>query len=506
MTLIDRTFRNLLTLLVGVAMLTASAQFDGFALYNNQNQSTAYLINASGQIEHTWSLPSNANYAMALKPNGNIVRGAVNTGNSLNGAAVGGKLQEFTPNGTLVWEFVYSTTQYVTHHDICLMPNGNVLMTAWAVQTNAALQAIGYTGTASKWPTRIIEVAQNGSGGVVVWEWNMMDRFIQYVDANKPNYMPIADHPERMNINVVTSASGGGPPSGDWFHVNGIDYNEELDQIAFSSRFLSEIFIIDHSTTTAEAAGHTGGNSGMGGDFLFRWGKPANFGTSGTQTIAGAVHDVRWIKEGRPDAGYLQFVNNVGGSGNSTTIDAILPEREGYLYPRTAGTAFGPTTYDWRHDCIANSAGQSASDRMPNGNVFVALSDEYMYEVNEAGTVVWQYNASPQKAFRYTCDDPGIIALLGENPCGITTGVDNAVAEKGSIEMYPNPAIGMVTLRGLQPADVDAITVMDATGREVLRTGRTVQLDLSGHSAGLYHVRVDLTSGERVVGRIMLEQ
>ena len=103
---------------------------------------TAYLINASGQIAHSWSLPSNANYAMALKPNGNIVRGAVNPGNSLNGAAVGGKLQEFTPNGTLVWEFIYSTTQYVTHHDICLMPNGNVLMTAWAAQTNAVLQAM----------------------------------------------------------------------------------------------------------------------------------------------------------------------------------------------------------------------------------------------------------------------------------------------------------------------------------------------------------------------------
>ena len=76
-------------------------------------------------------------------------------------------------------------------------------------------------------------------------------------------------------------------------------------------------------------------------------------------------------------------------------IDAINPVRNGYLYPRTPGTAFGPTSYDWRHSCLANSAGQSASDRMPDGNTFVALSDSYMYEVNAQGTVVWQYNALP---------------------------------------------------------------------------------------------------------------
>ncbi|MCB0758474.1 MAG: aryl-sulfate sulfotransferase [Flavobacteriales bacterium] len=495
------------TLMLSLGLFLAflsPAQFDGFALYNNQNQSTAYLINASGQIAHSWSLPSNANYAMALKPNGNIVRGAVNQGNSLNGAAVGGKLQEFTPNGTLVWEFVYSTSQYVTHHDICLMPNGNVLMTAWVAQTNAALQALGYTGNSAKWPTRIIEVAQNGSGGAVVWEWNMLDRFIQFVDANKPNYMPIADHPERMNINVVTSAGGGGPPSGDWFHVNGIDYNADLDQIVFSSRYLSEIFIIDHSTTTAEAAGHTGGNSGMGGDFLFRWGKPANYGTPGTQTIAGAVHDVRWIKAGRPNAGYLQFVNNVGGPGNSTVIDAINPERDGYLYPRSAGSAYGPSVYDWRHSCVANSAGQSASDRMPNGNTFVALSEEYMYEVNEAGTVIWQYNASPQKAFRYTCDDPGIIALLGDDPCGLSTGVTGPIDER-TITLFPNPANNSVALSGVVPGEVASIVLNDATGREVLRSSNTVQLDVHAQPAGLYHVRAALSSGERVVGRVMVE-
>ncbi|MBP6311934.1 MAG: aryl-sulfate sulfotransferase [Flavobacteriales bacterium] len=487
-----------------LSVIAGQAQFDGYALYNNQNSSTAYLIDASGAIAHSWSLPSNANYAMAIKPNGNLVRGAVNAGNQLNGAAVGGKVQEFTPAGALVWEFVYSTSNYVTHHDMCLMPNGNVLLTAWFVQTNAQLQALGYTGNSAKWPTRIIEVQQNGSGGEVVWEWNMLDRFIQYVDASKPNYMTIAEHPERMNINVVVQGGGGpGGGAGDWFHVNGIDYNEALDQIAFSSRFASEIFVIDHSTTTAEAAGHTGGNAGMGGDFLFRWGKPANYGTTGTQTIAGAVHDVRWIKDGRPNAGYLQFVNNVGGPTGNTVIDAIEPPLNGYNYDRIPNTAFGPITYDWRHVCIANSAGQSASDRMPNGNIFVALSDEYMYEVDEIGNIVWQYNASPPKGFRYLCADPGIIAILGANVCTLTTDVVEISSE--TIEAYPNPSTGAFVLSGIDASQVTLITIVDGTSRSVRSVRNTLQVDLSDQAEGIYYMQVTLVSGKRVMKRILVQ-
>ena len=487
-----------------IAFNPSQAQFDGYTLYNNQNQSTTYLIDASGSIAHSWSLTSNANYAMALKPSGNLVRGAVNTGNLLNGAAVGGKVQEFDPSGTLVWEFVYSTANYVSHHDLCLMPNGNVLLTAWFVQTNAQLQALGYSGNAAKWPTRIIEVQQNGTGGEVVWEWNMLDRFIQYVDATKPNYLPIAEHPERMNINVAVQSGGGPGGGGDWFHVNGIDYNEALDQIAFSSRYASEIFIIDHSTTTAEAAGHTGGNAGKGGDFLFRWGKPANYGTTGTQTIAGAVHDVRWIKDGRPNAGYLQFVNNVGGPSGNTVIDAIDPPLNGYNYDRTPNSAFGPSTYDWRHVCLGNSAGQSASDRMPNGNVFVALSDEYMYEVDENGTVVWQYNASPPKAFRYLCADPAVIAILGGDVCTLTTDVNEF--SEANIEPYPNPSTGTITLSGINASEIRSIAVVDGVGRTVLAVRNSVQIDMSDRAEGIYHLQVTLTTGQRITKRIVVQR
>jgi hypothetical protein len=47
---------------------------------------------------------------------------------------------------------------------------------------------------------------------------------------------------------------------------NSIYYNEALDQIMLSVRGNSEVWVIDHGTTTTEAAGHAGGRYGKGGD------------------------------------------------------------------------------------------------------------------------------------------------------------------------------------------------------------------------------------------------
>ena len=84
---------------------------------------------------------------------------------------------------------------------------------------------------------------------------------IQDVNSLLPNYGQISAHPELVDINLVQFTN---PNEGDWLHTNSIDYKPVLDQIVFSSRHLDKIFIIDLSTTTADAASHTGGNSGMG--------------------------------------------------------------------------------------------------------------------------------------------------------------------------------------------------------------------------------------------------
>lgn len=470
----------------------AQSAFNGYALYNDGNQNTAYLIDKDGNIAHSWSCNRPANYAIALKPNGNIVRGAVASGNQINGAAIGGLLQEYDPSGNVVWEFTYSTGTVISHHDIGLMPNGNVLLIAWERIANSDLQAWGYIGNDNKYATHFIEVQQNGSGGQIVWEWHIVDHFIQDTDPNKPNFGVISDHPERVNINVPTGSlgGGGGGPS-DWFHFNGLDYNEDLDQIVASSRFLSEVFIIDHSTTTAEAETSVGGNAGMGGDFLYRWGNPSNYGqVFGIQNIPGPVHDARWIpNDGRPNAGYVQVFNNLGNSGSST-VDALELPRVGfnYTYPTGSSSGYSPSTPSWRHNCLSNASGQSASDRMSNGNTFVALSNGYMYEVDTLNNVVWQYAAGPLKAFRYECDHPGITALLGSNPCGLVGIEDESLSQ---IKVYPNPSTGIFRLEGLPSTYLNLeVAVYDLYGNLVLKQAQTDALDLSGQANGMYLVTI----------------
>ena len=87
---------------------------------------------------------------------------------------------------------------------------------------------------------------------------------------------------------------------------------------------MNEIYIIDHSTTTLEASEHSGGNSGMGGDILYRWGNPEAYraGTNNDQKLFGQ-HDVQWIESNRPNSGELIVFNN--GNGRDILFSSVGP-------------------------------------------------------------------------------------------------------------------------------------------------------------------------------------
>ncbi len=511
--MIKRILSFVFTLTISSLIAQTSTEFDGYALYNEQNENTTYLIDKDGDIAHTWNCDLACNYTVLLKGNGNIVRGAKNPNNELGGAAEGGRVQEIAPDGTIVWEFTYSSSTYLSHHDITLV-NENVLLTAWEVRTAEELIQAGYedSETDDKWPTHFVEVAHDGSGGgEIVWEWHLWDHMIQDHDSSKDNYGVITDHPELFDVNMIAESSGqgggpGGSNSGDWFHCNGVNYNPELDQIAFSSRPASEVYIIDHSTTTAEAASHLGGNANRGGDLLYRWGNPANYGAPGAQQIPAAVHDVRWItNDGRPNGGFLQFYNN-DGAGNYSSVDAIETPLNGYNYDLVPGQSYEPSVADWTHTCEGYASGQSSHNSMSNGNVFVNMSGNgggsgYMYEADSEGNIVWLYNGGgTPKAFRYECKDAGIIALLN-NPCELD---ETALSEEGRNKLLvsPNPSTGVFEVSGIESKNF-TISIVNAFGK-LVKKQNTAIIDLSNQSNGLYFINIEDERGVSTLKSVSL--
>ncbi|MCP4507928.1 MAG: hypothetical protein GY826_16250, partial [Fuerstiella sp.] len=243
------------------------------------------------------------------------------------------------------------------------------------------------------WLEAIFELKPKGLNGAdIVWKWSLLDHLIQDWDKSKENHGNPAEHPELVDINHMLR------PVADWIHMNSIDYNEELDQIMVGSRTLSEFWIIDHSTTTEEARGHTGGKRGHGGDLLYRWGNPQNYrqGTVDDRTLFNQ-HDAHWIPNGLPGAGNVLLFNN--GLSDSeqdfSSADEIrLPLQDDGTYRRKPQTPFGPAEVEWTYEHPGElfSPRISGAQRLPNGNTLICSGTQYLLlEVTRDAEIVWMY-------------------------------------------------------------------------------------------------------------------
>ena len=159
---------------------------------------------------------------------------------------------------------------------------------------------------------------------------------------------------------------------------------------------MNEIYIIDHSTTTEEAAGHTGGTYGKGGDILYRWGNPQVYGkglSSDQQFFA--QHDVNWIETGHPYEGALSVFNNGNGRFPAySSVDILAPLVENGSYTLESNGTFGPAVPSWSWDLGEEmySGAVSGANMMPNGHMLVTHGTQgTLYEVSTNGEVVWEY-------------------------------------------------------------------------------------------------------------------
>jgi hypothetical protein len=311
-------------------------QWNGYFLTAAKNATSATLYDTTWATYHTWTgLTGSTGYSSYLMPGGYLWRAAKATSGLPSGTPMGpicGRITKHDYNGTLLWDYLITGTDFVSHHDIRPLPNGNVLAIVYERRTAAEVIAAGCTTYSNQmWPDKIIEIQQTGlTTGTIVWEWKSWDHLMQNTDPTKANYVTsLVNNPQLLNINYQAQS--------DWQHMNGVDYNPMLDQISFSSHNHDEWYIIDHSTTTAEAASHSGGFSGKGGDILYRWGNPAAYGAAGT-AILNVTHDAHWADEFSTVPGRLCGYNNKGVSSNQSSADQIITPINGYNYTITAGS------------------------------------------------------------------------------------------------------------------------------------------------------------------------
>ena len=525
---------------VGLFLNTPAAA-PGYTLFAPMSYNVTYLIDNNGELVQSWSSEYRPGLSVYILENGDLLRTRIIQGQLFQTGGHGGGVEIIDWDGNLVWEFDYFSDQYWQHHDIESLPNGNVLLIAWEHKADASAIANGrnpnmLAGSQQPfgfWPDHIIEV--NPESNSIAWEWHVWDHLIQDYDSSKVNYGVVSDHPELVNLNYPSGPN----TSGDWLHINAVDYNAELDQIILSVHHFGEIWIIDHSTTTIEAASHTGGNSGKGGDLLYRWGNPqAYIGGNSNERIFFGQHDARWIEDGSQ---IMVFNNGSGRPGGSySSIDVITqPIGEDNLYVLDSNGIYGPDTLSWQYTATPLgdlfAANISGAHRLENGNTLICDGPRgHYFEVDSAGSLVWDYvnpvvntgplyqgqeiptqgsaqNSTLNRTFRVHRYPTDYLGFAGHNldPTGpielyMNTHDLTYLPDKHSLHQnYPNPLNPETIIPyGLAENIFVNITIYDLLGRQVKTLVNQVQ------NAGFNSIQWNATNdyGEPVSAGIYLYQ
>jgi hypothetical protein len=501
---------------------------EGYVLFAPVPSLNTYLIDKCGEKVHQWSSTYHPGLSAYLLPDGSLLRTGTASNAVFSSGGNGGVIEKYDWDGSLIWSYQISDSLQCQHHDITPLPNGNILAIVWEMHDSAEAVANGKNPSqvnSEFWGEKIVELQPLGTNSaIIVWQWKVWDHLIQEFDATKLNYAPVDEHPELANINYTT----GTPANADWLHMNSIDYNPGLDQVLLSCHNLSEVWIIDHSTTTADAATHAGGNWGKGGDILYRWGNPVayNRGTISNRKFY-SQHHANWIPHGLPDAGKILIFNNGLNrpGGNYTSVDMIQPPFDSLTgYQIGATTAFMPDTLFWTYtaptptDFYANKIG-GAYELKDRSFMITNGPKGTFIEIDSSKNIAWRYinpvstsiltqgnNPIGNSVFRcnfYPIDYPAFTSVSlvpqGEielNPivpsiCDTIFSNVNEVKSEDAFTIYPNPATSKLHLQS--SFKNYNFKLYDLVGNSILTKNISVsdyELDISELPIGIYTARI----------------
>lgn len=521
---------------VGLLKYDPFKAYDGYNLIYPHNQANVYLLNNCGELVHTWegdptTRPGNTAY---LIEDGKILatrRPAAIAGNPIWAGGGGATIEIRDWDNNLEWSYTVNDSLRRLHHDISIVPkldgSYTILAIAWEKKNIEEMVQAGRDTSKyapeEMWPDYVFEI--DPQTDEIIWEWHAWDHLIQDIDPSLDNYGIISEHPELMDINYDFDGSG----NPDWMHTNAIDYDPINDQILLSIPSFNEIWILDHSTSTSQAATGSGGLSGLGGDIMYRWGSPSNYGQGDTSDQKLFYqHDANFISDFiapfDPNYNKIAVFNNRVGADFST-INIINPGFDMYewSFPQDEGV-FGPFDFDLNKthpidSTLMHSTGLSSVQYLPNSNLLVCVGRYgYSLEITPDNEIVWEYktplrsgafvaqgdtltinNNLTFRIFRYPADYSG---LEGKDlsPKGWietepnTTLCDQILPTSNSLSnidltIYPNPTSDMITLQWDNDMYID-IAIYDIQSRMVVQplriNGGRKYIDTSLLHPGMY--------------------
>ncbi|MBT4521086.1 MAG: hypothetical protein HOC23_13875 [Halieaceae bacterium] len=395
-----------------------------YTLFSPMRSTSTYLIDEQGNAVHTWA-SEYTGLSVYLLDNGELLRpGGIGDKPSTFSGRTGGSagvIEILDWESNAIWSADVATEDYLSHHDVAQLPNGNILTIVWeAISADEAL-ALGRSSLSDDtlWADAIYEICRSSESnhctdGEIVWAWSVWDHVVQDTDRSitstyVSNVSNVSKHTDKIDLNFFT-----GQGSSDWTHINSVDYNADTDEILVSVRSFNEYWIIDH------------GDSNQG--IVSRVGNPSAYGGTGEQTLF-VQHDAQWIDEGLPGAGNILVFNNGFGrpEGDYSSVDEFCYDGDDCTPGEMISSYSEGVSGDFYADHI------SGAQRLENGNTLVCEGTEgRLFEYNNSHEIVWEYNHGSEifRATRYYSDYSGLTeweTRSGEKFPAYTSGVSPSI-------------------------------------------------------------------------------
>jgi len=383
-----------------------------YILIASNGKKNASLIDKNGSIVHFWNFTNKLGNDFQLLPNGDLLcmfkreveNSALIPNERLRFGGFGGSIQIIGPDGSVKWRYDhFANATVLAHHDVEMLPNGNVLVMVWEELNMSDAHELGVDAQSYLYYESLYEI--NISSNMIVWQWRSIDHIVQDRYPELPNYGNVSLQSERIDFNYNVEHENYGI-SGDIMHANGIDYDEERGLIYLSVNFYHEIWVIDHLTNTEEAASSSGGNYEMGGDLVYRFGNPGAYKATGPQLFINNHYPNLIEDPGKSGFENILVFSNGGDTNISSVLELELPVLD---YPTTE-----QPNIEWSFSDPALYSGKlSGAERTRSNNTIIAEGDFGVWEVTTSGEVLWRYEfGNTWRAYVHYSDEPGIMALL----------------------------------------------------------------------------------------------